>query len=165
MNYERITSDKEFDDVRPSHELRYRIASGFVESQDRVLDAGCGEGYGSKFFNDCYKYVGIDINPVHCSINKFDLETDSYKENLDVFIGFEIIEHLKDVSNFVKIAKQAEKWIIVSTPIIPTKHRNEYHLQDFTPKQIIDLFEDENWLLYGWLKQLEIYGIFIFTRI
>ena len=31
-------------------------------------------------------------------------------------------------------------------------------------KSLIALFKDKDWQLYGWLKQEEIYGVFIFKR-
>ena len=172
--YERIDSSPEYDSVRDSHHLRYHIANGFTTNKDVVLDAGCGIAYG-RLIMDFKIYWGVDINITYDTTDfkstsimmEHDFNNKPFEKEIDVFVGFEIIEHLEDqgVKNFVATAKQAEKWIIVSTPIIPTKHRNEWHLQDFTPEQMIDLFQDKDWKLYGWLKQQEIYGIFIFKRI
>jgi len=175
MSYERIINDKKFDGLtRESHELRYRIAAGFCEKDDLVLDAGCGTGYGKDVIKRRF-YVGIDKNPPKGdSFIEFNFEK---KENelpieylYDVFIGFEIIEHLNEVGvkNFVKMAKQAQKFILVSTPII--RNSNPYHKQQFSPLDICRLFIDEEWKPYGTYKeagiiQNEIYGIFIFKKI
>ena len=160
----RIDDDPFFDYIRDSHELRYHIANGFISIYDTVIDAGCGVGYARNILRG--QYNGFDKHPIDDSITKIDFDTDKldYYGGYDVFVGFEIIEHLIKLDNFVHLAKQARKWIIVSTPIIPTKHKNPYHSQDFTPESLIALFKDKDWQLYGWLKQEEIYGVFIFKR-
>jgi len=166
MIYERIDNSPQFDSVRNSHELRYHIASGFVDKGDIVVDAGCGTGYGRKILGvEQHKYFGLDKNPIEPNL-KFDFENpqDLFLVPFEVFVGFEIIEHLETLENFIEIAKQAKKWIIISTPIIPTKYRNRFHKQDFTPESLINLFVDKNFSLYGWLKQEDIYGIFIFKN-
>ena len=156
MAYERITEDPVFDGVRDSHELRYHIARGFIEDTDTVIDAGCGIGYGEKILKA--NYVGLD------KINGFDLEKDNYDKPYDVFVGFEIIEHLENIDKFVQLAKQAKKWIIVSTPIVPTAEGHPYHKRDFTSDDLIGLFQDNNFKLYEWVRQGLKYGIFIFKR-
>ena len=156
--YERITADPKFDDIRDSHELRYHIANGFIEENDYVVDAGCGTQYGGDIMKGIY--TGLD------KLYGFDLEKDEYKHKIDVFVSFEAIEHLETLDNFIRIAKTAKKWIVVSTPIIPTVGGgNIYHKQDFTEDRLTKLFVDKDFKLYGWLKQNEIYGIFIFKRI
>ena len=159
--YERITTSSKYDLARPSHETRYRIAGGFTQSGDVVLDAGCGTGYGKQFIRGTYfgvdKYKGDNIVA--------DLETWQPDFSYDVFIGLEIIEHLKDYSNFVNIAKRAKKWIIISTPLIKTKKANPFHLHDFTIQKIEKLFIDDNWKRYNILIQEVKYGIFIFKKI
>ncbi len=157
MTYERITDDPVFDgEVRNSHELRYYIARGFVEEGDTALDAACGTGYGKDILK-C-NYIGLD------KIDGFDLEEDDFDGEFDLFVSFETIEHLEKIDKFVSLAKRAKKWIIISTPIIPTAKWNIYHKRDFTPEQIIDLFSSDGFTLYGWLKQKEKYGIFIFKK-
>jgi len=177
MTYERITEDPQFDGpVRDSHEIRYRIAAGFVEPGDIVLDVGCGVGYGAEILSRCPKveYCGIDKNPPKTSTKKkrflkIDLEEEYAVYGIpviiqhDIFVALEIIEHLSDfgVSNLVSMAKMgARKWIIVSTPIVPNS--NPYHIQQFNEGQIIDLFVDKSWRHYGTVIQRGIYGIFIF---
>jgi 2-polyprenyl-3-methyl-5-hydroxy-6-metoxy-1,4-benzoquinol methylase len=184
MSYERITEDPQFDgECRNSHEARYRIASGFVSEGDRVLDAGCGIGYGRKIlghinnengsevptFNE---YTGLDKNPLNEKDFKFyDFETGlgeqgvAYPTEWDVFVGLEIIEHLNDegVNNFIKLANKAKKWIVVSTPIVVNS--NPYHKQQFTEEKILELFKNEDWKHYETFYQgEERYGIFIFKR-
>lgn len=143
MNYERITEDKIFDgDIRRVHEGRYMWANRFIKDTDTVLDAGCGIGYAKDILRG--KYIGVDNKPVGDCL-MVDLTKDDIDFDYDVFVGLEIIEHLPDSNNFVRLAKKAKSKIIVSAPNMPTKHFNPYHLQDFTNKSLRDLFVDDQW--------------------
>ena len=171
MNYERIDDSKQFDGaVRNSHEARYRIAAGYAVPRGFVLDAGCGEGYGMKFFNDGL-YLGIDKNPPKGNrFMKADFEDPNQSYDwlplYDVFIGLEIIEHLNDegVMRFVQLARASREWVIVSTPIVPNS--NPYHKQQFTEEKMLAMFTGEGWSHYQTFTQGEgrTYGIFIFKR-
>lgn len=177
MNYERIDDSPQFDgECRKSHEMRYRIASSFTKSEDSILDAGCGTGYGMKFFDkENQAYFGLDKNPLDRPVFRyFDFETLEIKTGVgyptewDVFVGLEIIEHLNDegVKNFVRMAiEKTNKWIIVSTPIVANS--NPYHKQQFKEEDILELFKDETWEHYQTVYQGkdDRYGIFIFKRI
>ncbi len=167
MNYERIDDRPEFDAVRDSHEVRYRIASSFIEYGDTVLDAGCGTGYGRRILTrQACEYIGVDRNPVDESFTKADLENPAQCFGLppfDVFVGLEIIEHLDPVGYFIQLAKTAKKWIVVSTPIKP--NTNPYHKQQFTEAMMLAMFVGEGWKHYQTLYQSDgLYGIFIFKR-
>lgn len=175
MAYERIDESKTFDGpVRDEHELRYRIAAGHVRQDDTVLDIGCGVGYGEGLLKSI-DYIGIDKNPKKDRHLKINLEEagphavlDTIGREVDVAIALEIIEHLNDtgVRTLIKVAREAKKWAIISTPIV--KNSNPYHKQQFTEKDILNLFleiGDEKWRHYGTLKQdNDRYGIFIFKR-
>ena len=167
MSYERIDESPLFDGaVRDSHEVRYRVASGFVEKGDLVLDACCGTGYGRDLLGDC-EYIGIDRRPERRPyIDHADFETgEGLREfGQDVFVGLEAIEHLDDegVARFVEVAQRSRRAIIVSTPIV--RNRNPHHKQQFTEADIIALFTDDTWRHYVTLYQGGLYGIFAFLR-
>lgn len=173
MSYERINEDPQFDgEVRNSHEARYHIASGFVCGGDRVVDFGCGVGYGKPILikeRRNVSYFGLDAKPVdddfwYCDLEKSEDLEKVVPKHFDVSVCFEVIEHLNELDELIKHMKRANKWVVVSTPIIPTKHRNPFHVRDFTSDQVIELFSDENWELFQWFKQKEVYGIFVFKR-
>jgi len=180
MSYERITDDPVFDGaIRDNHESRYKIASGFIERNNIVVDFGCGIGYGENIL--CKdgmntSYIGLDksiVKETHWEVDLQDAEGMKFAvpSYYDVAVCFEVIEHLSKITILVNSLKKANSYIILSTPIIPTKHRNEFHVRDFTPDDIITLFKDEEWGLYQWFKQQaadgtdEVYGLFIFKRI
>lgn len=165
-NYERIDASTRFDGpVRDGHELRYRFAAGFVESGDRVVDAGCGTGYGKRILcREDNGYLGVDRNPPDVTVHRADFETGEGLEVFavwlfDVFVGLEIIEHLSDegVERFLAIARQARRWIVLSTPIVP--NANPFHKQQFTAGELI---EAVGLRPYGQLVQDGRYGLFAF---
>lgn len=152
-------SPERLDTPDPQHLYRYEVARRYTEATDVVLDAACGTGYGRDILRG--SWVGVDKHRVPGAL-QVDLETWTPMFGFDVFVGLETIEHLMDVSAYVDAAKQARRYVVISTPIIPTKHNNHFHLQDFTRNQINALFWD--WDIDHYEEQDEIYGLFVFRR-
>jgi 2-polyprenyl-3-methyl-5-hydroxy-6-metoxy-1,4-benzoquinol methylase len=184
MSYERIDESPQFDGaIRAEHEARYRLASGFVEYGDTILDACCGTGYGKNILTKEVKNVldsgiavwtGFDRSPANSQTMRIDLEAPDYAHqysiqltlNFDVFVGLECIEHLSDegVQRLVRLAQHARKWIVVSTPIV--RNGNPHHKQQFSEEQMLALFADRDWQHHQTFYQDKgRYGIFIFKRI
>ncbi len=181
---ERIYVDEERWDDGPSraHLFRYYVARGFIESTDRINDFACGCGYGSAILARVAKQVvGFDYEPeairhaqeTHDAENIIfgisDFNTERSFPECDVTVSIETIEHLKDPVRFAKLIKESTKRLIfLTTPIIPTKHENPHHLQDFTPGQIEALFIDDQWKPFHSYAQGahggSAYGGFIFYR-
>lgn len=169
--YERITATDPAGPARYGHDFRYRLASGFAGPDDRVLDAACGTGYGHQFFRAAF-YTGVDVvdtggwdgicgddpggSPCYIWFMEADLTRPSLNLaslGFDVFVGFETIEHLSDYSTYLALAKRAKRWIIMSVPVVPTKHLNPWHVHDFEPGQLRGLLEDETWEHYQTVQQ------------
>jgi hypothetical protein len=139
------------------HLYRYTFASRYVEPGDTVLDCACGTGYGKDLLN-ADTWIGADkIGPL-----VVDLETWIPEFDFDVFVGLETIEHLHDYTAYVQACKRSKRTIVLSTPIVPTKHVNDFHFQDFTRQQIEDLFSD--WTVADYEQQTDTYGLWVFTR-
>lgn len=146
MSYERITADPRFDSVRESHEWRYSWAARFVTPEDVVLDVACGTGYGAKILN-AGRYIGVDkeLFGKWSTPQLFipaDLESWKPEFSYDVFVSIETIEHIHNKENIIAMAKKAKRFAIISTPIVPTKHRNEFHVHDFTYKDLCYFLPD-----------------------
>lgn len=95
--------------VEAEHLARYAWASAFCSGR-RVLDAGCGVGYGAEMINEAgaTEVVAIDISEpaidlarstvtpgVTCEVG--DVRSLSYDDDsFDVVVCFEVIEHLEE---------------------------------------------------------------------
>jgi SAM-dependent methyltransferase len=182
---ERITAETPEVDRR-GHEFRYRLAAGFCESGDTVLDAACGVGYGAALLLAGREilYLGVDrdlddlravhhqgglLKPTAAKPGYFcerDLEIwDAEGCEHDVFVGFETIEHLDDCSAYIRAAKQARRWIILSCPVVPTVGINPFHRRDFEPGELPSLFVDDDWELFQAVAQpSELAEIYVLRR-
>jgi SAM-dependent methyltransferase len=158
---ERLTDDVT-GEARFGHEARYYFAHGFTRPGDSVLDAACGVGYGSLILaphGSGVHYNGVDIEPVHahsCLSHHFsqaDLQTWEPTHPFDVGVSFETIEHIPDYQPLVATLKLARRWIIASVPTVQTTHTNPWHLHDFVPGQLAELFVDDDWELYQTVQQ------------
>jgi 2-polyprenyl-3-methyl-5-hydroxy-6-metoxy-1,4-benzoquinol methylase len=166
---ERITRGDGFD--RRGHEFSYHLAAGFTKRGDTVLDAACGTGYGSEFFGDQIRYVGVDRAdaleyPFTGEYVPADLCSWEPDFGYDVFVSFGTIEHLDDYTNLIALAKRARRWVLLSTPVVPTKHINIYHLHDFESGDLARFMEDEQWQHFQTVQQpSEVSEISVFERI
>lgn len=155
------------------HRFRYHLAKGFVDPLDRVLDLGCGTGYGSDILSEVTLDVtgfdkeqdNIEYARRHhegaCVIyNVVDLETFEIPE-AEVAVSFEVIEHLYKPKEFVdRLKPKISKYIIVSVPLgqelVWMPEANEYqergdstHKSVFaTPDVFKDMFLDDIWKEY-----------------
>jgi len=103
-----------------AHVARYMWARRFVRPGDRVLDAACGMGYGSRVLADgtlAESVLGLDVDPPavayasehyaaaqpRLSFAARDLATlgDLPESSFDVIVSFETVEHLPDPDRFL----------------------------------------------------------------
>lgn len=130
------------------HIARYKFASQFCVGK-RVLDVGCGVGYGSN-------YLATEVN---ASVLAFDLsesavaharenfqhpnityrvgdaEAFEFDEKFDVVVCFELIEHVNDAAAVVRAIKAALKddgILIISTPRALEKKRTDFHTVEYS---------------------------------
>ena len=127
---ERVIPGQVSDDLWAEHVARYAFASRFA-SQKRVLDLGCGTGYGTAdLARTASSAVGIDLAPeaiayavshfssarfLQCSASAMPFPPASF----DLAIAFEVIEHLPDWRNLLEEARRVlgpRGLLIVSTP-------------------------------------------------
>ena len=145
------------------HLYRYWLACQEMKGMSSVVDAGCGYGFGSDLLSRyCDLVFAVDynescINEVFDKFNdKGNIVTQQCDFNYDrlpeaqVLVCFEVIEHLELPINLINQFDKYKK-VIISTPIIPTKHTNSFHLQDFTEKQVLSWF-NKGWKI-KWTKK------------
>lgn len=145
--------------VARSHLYRYYAARGYVDPGDVVVDAASGAGYGTELLSAvASKVVGIERDPdavKYAMLNHKEENNYFMVGNLDqmekyplcdVFISLETIEHLRYPESFAaKVKTATRKKIVLSCPIVPTKHEDSTHLHDFNEAIITAMFVDDQW--------------------
>lgn len=130
------------------HIARYEYAGRNIRTGLTVNDIACGAGYGATFLRHT-NYRGYDRpsipDPTFAPAGAFhevDLDEPGWlPKQAHVTLCFETIEHVKDPAKLAEtICATTSETIIVSAPIVPTKHLNPYHLHDFTHADIPPLF-------------------------
>jgi ubiquinone/menaquinone biosynthesis C-methylase UbiE len=127
---ERVIPGKVNDDLWAEHISRYIFARRFT-AEKRVLDLGCGTGYGTAALAERARLtVGIDVSIdavgyasvhfpsasfVECSATALPFDKNSF----DLVTAFEVIEHLSDWSAMLAEARRVlcpDGLLMVSTP-------------------------------------------------
>lgn len=129
---ERVIPGEVDPDLWNEHAARYAFAGRLVRGR-RVLDAGCGSGYGAaELAREAREVLGIDIAPEavdyareHYRAENLRFERASCVEipapeaSFDLVVAFEIIEHLSDWRTFLGEVRRVlapEGQFLVSTP-------------------------------------------------
>jgi SAM-dependent methyltransferase len=129
---ERVIPGKVDADLLNEHVARYAFAARLAKGR-RVLDAGCGSGYGAaRLAQEAREVLGIDV-----SQEAVDDATQQYRAanlrfecadcldipapagTFDLVVAFEIIEHLNDWRKFLEQARRVlapDGQFVVSTP-------------------------------------------------
>lgn len=170
-----------YDDLFLEHVSRYAFASALVEGR-RVLDAGCGCGYGSYHLarSRALSVLGIDVSEEavrYCeehyrrknlSFRVGDvLDTGLEAESFDVVVAFEVFEHLPDPVAFLAEMERLLKpdgVLVLSTPNANTYAaggeggKNPFHVTEYTPEEFRDLLGRRFGAIY-WYAQNRLGGI------
>jgi hypothetical protein len=172
---ERVTPEM-FGRPTAGHEARYALAAGFLRRGDVVVDAACGIGYGALLLDahGDVTYYGVDRDTSIVAVKErsrrtfiqADLQAWQPSFDFDVAVGFETIEHLENYGTYLDWVRRARRFVIVSVPIIPTKHENVFHVHDFKRDDVVQLVTaDDTWRLFQFFDQpWEHSCIYIFAR-
>ena len=115
------------------HISRYAFAASFCSGRERILDAGCGTGYGSNFLmRTAQSVLGIDAShdAIGYATRQYANPATRFAVSLcealpvapgsvDLIVAFEVIEHLTGWQVFLEQCQQAlspEGALLVSTP-------------------------------------------------
>lgn len=138
---------------RNLHLGRYKWAKEMIRGMV-VANAACSTNYGSEILKAPFRLViGFDRNDSALDIarNKnrpFFIKLDIQDQTFDGFttlVCLETFEHLDRPWDFLKGLSTTVKEVVFSTPIIPTKHMNEWHLHDFTKDEVRDGLKNLGW--------------------
>jgi SAM-dependent methyltransferase len=152
-------------DLLNEHLARYTFAARLARGK-RVLDAGCGAGYGSaELAYTALSVVGIDraAEAVEYARANYRLPNLAFEEasvtslphddgNFDLVVAFEVIEHLENWKEFLLEARRVlapTGQFIVSTPnrLYYTESRgadgvNPFHVHEFDFKEFSDALRE-----------------------
>jgi SAM-dependent methyltransferase len=144
------------------HEAAYRwITANWLDSEThRVLDAGCGEGYGAELLHQAgaEQVFGLDyegttlrhlakaypqINPVQGNL----VQTGFAANSFDLVVSLQTIEHLWEQPRFITECARILKpnsVLVLSTPNRLTfPSGNWYHTKELTAAELIGLVDPE----------------------
>lgn len=141
------------------HVVAYRLAATRVAGQ-RVLDAGCGEGYGLGMLEaaGAAHVVGADLDAmavaharrtygsdrvevVECELMALPLADDA----VDVTVSFQVIEHVHDVAGYLASLRRVTRpggLVLLATPnrltFTPDSDMpvNPFHVREFTADEL-----------------------------
>lgn len=161
---ERFIPNKTDVELEQEHFIRYIFARQFVKDKV-VLDAACGEGYGSNILSiDSKEVYGIDIsdeaieeankkyNDKNIKYIKSDIAKMVFEDKkFDIVISFETIEHINETlqERFLEEVKRVLKndgILIISTPnkkVYSDKYNyhNEFHEKEFYRDEFISFLQ------------------------
>lgn len=149
-------------DFSGDHISRYRFVQSLLPPEAKVLDIGCGVGYGSALLSrTAQSVIGIDLRPHAIAFAEQHwarpnitflvgdaLDVESYpSEKFDVIVAFEIIEHLPDDARFIEIVAtclQPNGILCISAPnleAMPHPEENPWHYRHYLPAQLRSLLK------------------------
>lgn len=147
--------DEEFSVDMERHLAAYRWAAEQVRDR-RVLDAGCGEGYGTALLAEgTREIVGMDrreaVEVARARHQRAGLEyrigdltrLAELSERFDAVLSFQVIEHLEDPLEFLRGLASVTApggTILVTTPNrLMSVSENPYHLREWTAPELLEL--------------------------
>ncbi len=160
VHVERFSPELPEPAIRQEHFHRYVMASRFTAGK-RVLDLGCGEGYGTWIISrSASEVVGMDVGgeTISKARSRYVAENLSYvaghsgslpfpEKSFDMVVCFELIEHIPEaaqvdcLAQIKKVLKQ-DGVLLISTPngsLSTHPNENPYHLREMDLPEFTDL--------------------------
>ncbi len=122
-----------------------------------TMDLGCGDGIVARKIHSKYHsaVVGIDNDPTAIQLawkaenynsNFLDFKVRDLNEPIGIFVEYmaclNVIEHLERPERIVEIFKENITKAAIIITDKPSKTLGEYHVHEFTKKELLDLFKD-----------------------
>ena len=136
------------------HRFAYTFAARLAAPGHRVLDVGCGEGYGSQILREAgAEYVGIEVDPAAIAHAKarYDGDFRPYDgvslpdEQFDLVTCFQVIEHLAEPEGLLEQIATSGAEAFFTTPNRDLRLRpgerpwNRFHVREYSRTELHDL--------------------------
>ncbi len=155
-------------DLFVAHSSIYGFFAGHADGK-RVVDAGCGAGYGSHLLAErgAASVLGVDVDNRSIRFARrhypgtglgyevVDLEHwDPPPESADLIVSSNVLEHLDEPGRFLSAAREAlvqdGRLILALPPIVSDADREahegiHYHRSNFSVDGWLELFDREGW--------------------
>jgi SAM-dependent methyltransferase len=143
--------DFDYDEAR--HMTAYLQARAFAQGK-KVLDAGCGEGFGTQTLADTAReVVGIDYSAEtidfcrrrwrrpNLRFEVVDLrQPGAFGDRFDVVLNFQVLEHIRDEVPFLEALRARlapSGTLVLTTPNrLKSFSENPYHLREYTAEEL-----------------------------
>lgn len=160
------------------HLLRYHLARAFVRPGMRVLDLACGAGYGSHLLQQAgAEVVGVDRDAVVLGWARSRYPDVSFvcaqaedlpfaDASFDAAVVLETLEHLPDPAALLGHLRRLLRppaLLIVSTPVVPSRHLDPWHLHDLTEAGLVAMLHDAGFAVWDHLVQDATYACLVAT--
>lgn len=147
------------------HVFVYEVLESYINSTDKVLEIGFGEGYGTKMISRfADSVIGLDVNEEavnyagkrygsdNCSFEHFDGDRIPFEnEEFDAVVSYQVIEHIENDKQYLEeIARVLKKGgtLLLTTP--NRRHRlepeqepwNPFHIREYSASQLSSLLEE-----------------------
>ncbi|MCH7691568.1 MAG: class I SAM-dependent methyltransferase [candidate division Zixibacteria bacterium] len=157
------------------HYFVYDWLNKQILMDDRIMDLGFGEGYGSRMLSEhCQEITGVDViqkvvdyanekySTDNCKYIIYDGKSLPFETNsLDVAVAFQVIEHIDDDNLFVaelqRVLKKGGK-LFMTTPNRATRLKpgqkpfNRFHKREYYARELKELLEKH-------FAQVDMFGI------
>jgi len=145
---------KSVDEIDKWHKWRYDIVVLSMRKGDKVLDVGCGIGYGTRAIAvRADKVIGIDDSQETIAYAKenyahervvyacCDAEADTTtleKNCVDVSVMFEVLEHFQDAMKVLKkVADATKRMMFISVPHVSVDlEKSDFHYRHYTKEDV-----------------------------
>lgn len=159
--------------IAPDHRKRYEFAAKYLTEHGvkTVIDAGCGNGYGSRILAEAgLKVTAIDVSAEAIAFARHYYRHDAieysvadiatfYYPKADAIVALEVVEHIADAIGLLIRFGEVAPLLIMSVPnenVTPfAAHSAPYHFRHYTPEQLAELITGAGWTIERQVTQAD----------